>query len=200
MGSAVLMKLKKSLVILRILIAVILLFSGNDYLYSYANTFEQNDSIITIEQAITIIQSSIPDELFGGHFLNEQGDIVVNVTDLDKVCVDLIQKRIGPLKIICHEVNVPLSYLEKAHEALVPYMAELGIISLDANDVTNKLDVVLEAQSREAECFIADIIDLDFVNISVMPDNYYLKFTEGDINDNSTLEGNYFSYYGNNRS
>lgn len=116
------------------------------------------------------IEESIPDALFGGMYFSGDGDLVINLTDINNSAINEELIAQAPFKVSFCEVKHPLSELEAMKDALVPYMVEYNIAMLDANDVTNMLDVVLyECSKRNVriENLIdqISIVDPDVVNI-----------------------------------
>ncbi|MPM52721.1 hypothetical protein SDC9_99482 [bioreactor metagenome] len=139
--------------------------------------------------------SEIPDDVFGGIYLDETGNLVVNVTDVDKSNINSICKTINDQKVTYNIVDKSLSYLENVRLSLVPYMKEYNIAVLDANDVTNMIDIVLYSYNDKIEKLVAQYIDLRYVNISVLPKGMSFETTPGYANDNCPPEGNYMAKY-----
>lgn len=87
---------------------------------------------------------------FGGVYLNEAGNYVVNVTDIgetSKARYVLTQNDIN--NVTFSTVKYSLLFLENAVDLLVPYMDEYRIMMLDANDKTNLLDIFLSDYSEQ---------------------------------------------------
>lgn len=189
------MKSKKISRLFSLLLVLALLFTFGISAMATAPVSENitkslSDSIISIE-------TSIPKDIFGGIYLNNNGTIVLNVTDITRINTDTIRRYAGANKIIVNEVEYSLSFLESAHKSLVPYMQEYGIMSLDANEVTNTLDIVLIDQSTklQVEELINKSYDSKYVNITISSNDFSLEFSHGNINDDCPPEGNYIHEY-----
>ena len=90
--------------------------------------------------AIGVIGENISENSFGGLYRDDDGNLVVNVVDLDEttgVYAHLDSKTADKVKI--KKVKYSLDYLEDAADMLVPYMKKYSIITLDADDKTNQL-------------------------------------------------------------
>lgn len=110
----------------------------------------------------------IPEDAFGGIYLSEDGHIVVNLVDSAQTQAALLDSDIrSDAEIEYQTVDLPLARLEEAHEALVPYMLEYGIICLDANEVTNKLDIEVDQYREDLLDLVGQYLDLRYVNITV---------------------------------
>ena len=126
--------------------------------------------------------TEIPENIFGGMYYDENKNIVINVTEIPtKNGMKTTSKSVNGVNIRYNIVDKTLAELEAVHQALVPYMAEFGIMSLDANDVTNKIDIVLyqdHAKSiEEVEELVSQFIDLKYVTVSVLEKNLTVKPT-----------------------
>ena len=114
------------------------------------------------------LAKDIPEEAFGGMYINENGQTVVNIVRGAKFAPG--SRSVAGEKVIFAYVDLPLSALEAVHEALVPYMERFGIVVLDANDKTNQLDIALYQRSKELDDFLLNYIDLQYVNFVILPE------------------------------
>lgn len=80
---------------------------------------------------------------FGGLYYDEEGVLVVNVAG----DISGLEPRQG---MRYQEVTYPLRKLEAVKDFLADYMYEYAILVLDANEVTNQVDVCLQVYTQEA--------------------------------------------------
>lgn len=100
--------------------------------------------------AIDVIGENISKNNFGGIYLDDDGNLVVNVVDLgqtEEIYTNLDTRTADKIKF--EKVNYSLDYLEKAVDMLVPYMNKYDIITLDADDRTNQLVICITDNSEE---------------------------------------------------
>lgn len=124
---------------------------------------------------IQLIAETIPDCNFGGMYSGEDGLLIVNI--VDDIPLNLYE-FVSEQKIEFHQVEYSLSFLENLADALCPYMSEYGIVVLDANDATNKLDICLKDFSRE------NILAIETFVLSLSSSTSMLNFIDysnGDI-------------------
>ena len=140
-----------------------------------------NDStvkLVNLNEITIKIKNKIPTEFFGGLYFDSNGNIVVNVTDTTKSNIRDIIKTISDtnknVNITFNIVDKSLIELESVCEALIPFMKEYNIASLDADDVTNKIDIELYKEDSRIEDLVKQYIDLEYVNISILPENLHL--------------------------
>ena len=99
------------------------------------------------EAAITEIPRRIPDDEFGGCFL-EGEKLVVNTTCSETAAARRLEQLGETVEIEFRTVKYPLRSLEQAKDFLTPYMGQYGISALDADEVTNRVDVYLSRYSE----------------------------------------------------
>lgn len=129
-------------------------------------------------QALTEkIQNSVPPEIFGGLYFDDNQNIVVNVTDLTDDSVLQLKNEADSQYVIFRQVKYTLAFLESVRSELIPFMAEYNIATIDANEVTNKIDIELYRENKEVESLLSKYIDLEDVTITVLPDDIEFKFT-----------------------
>lgn len=114
----------------------------------------------------------IPEEVFGGQYLDENGNLVIHVTkeyyEVQGSKVDSLTSNYVSFRIVEYSIQE----LESMKEALVPYMVEYGIASLDANEMTNTVDVELYYENEDFSNLVKRIpfIDSNVLRISVLDD------------------------------
>lgn len=62
------------------------------------------------------------------------------------------------LQTLVEQGQYPLALIDEIIAGITPYMEEYGIFSLEANESTNQLDIVLEHNTGEARNAVADLI------------------------------------------
>lgn len=127
-------------------------------------------------ETIDYVCKTIPEDIFGGVYLDENQNIIVNITEENKELIECVQSRFNGEKIIFKKVELSLAYLEEVHAKLNNYMKEYNIAGIDANEVTNKIDIELYKDMPEIYDFLADFISIKHVNISVIPEGRKYSF------------------------
>lgn len=125
-------------------------------------------------EAIEVIEENISAENFGGLYLDEDGVLTVNVTDLNEAEKTRAALGRNGEKVAFSKVKYSLAYLESAVDLLVPYMNTYGILTLDADDRTNQLVISLSDGSGENLNGLLATVDAlsipsDCVKINVEP-------------------------------
>ena len=129
------------------------------------------------------VASSISPDAFGGFYRNSKGEIVMNI------CEDYKEQIMHYSSILAMEdikigiVKFSLKFLTSVKDALSPHMLKYNIAMIDANDETNKVDIVLYRTNDQLLDFVAQFIDLEYVNISVLEEGAEIRLTVGDINN-----------------
>ena len=110
------------------------------------------------EAAVTEIPRMIPADEFGGCFL-EGEKLVVNVAGSESAAERRLEPLAEDIEIEFRSVKHPLRSLEQGKDFLAQYMGEFGISALDANEVTNRVDIYLSEYSEsvfeEIEALVA---------------------------------------------
>ncbi len=153
----------------------------------------KNESVTTIEIS-KALKNEIPKDVFGGLYWDEQGNVTVNITDPNKIKELANSDVFSEYDVKYNLVSNSLSFLESVMNLLVPHMKEFNIATIDANDITNKLDIELYSSEKRTllEKFLLKVITLDCVNISLLSDNITFEFTHGSIDDGSSSNGYYY--------
>ncbi len=121
-------------------------------------------------------KKAIPQEVFGGSYYDGDGTLVINVVGSEGTLA-LETMETDTVSVRYAYVEKSLQELEAAHQALVPYMLEYDIRSLDANDVTNRLDIEVYETSEALEALIQTFIDMEYVNLILVPETDGYQFT-----------------------
>ena len=126
------------------------------------------------------LSKSIPESEFGGIYLD--GDTVhVNIVENSySKFKDAAAVQDG-VKVVYNPVKFSLEALQAATDSIFARLNEseqsYDIITADANDMTNKIDIEIRPASDEVYEIAAEYIDLEYVNVIVLPDDYRLDFT-----------------------
>ncbi|MBQ2881436.1 MAG: hypothetical protein IJE40_04145 [Clostridia bacterium] len=139
---------------------------------------------MTLNDVAAVVYNEIPVKSFGGMYIDNSGNLVVNVVDTDvipRANKASMNRSMGKINIIYKTVEKSLQELTAVQQALIPYMIEYGIAILDANDVTNLVDITLNYDHpksiEELEALVETFIDLKYVNITVLPDGTQIELT-----------------------
>lgn len=132
---------------------------------------------VAVHSEIENLQNSFSPAVLGGIlYIEDDGTIVVNLVESEfKKLSSSTEERNG-IKIIYKPVKLSLAELENVKEQLEPFMPEYKIATLDANEVTNKIDIQLYEENAEINSLVSEYIDLEHVNISVLPEGYRFEF------------------------
>lgn len=125
----------------------------------------------SLDLAVDAVSREIPANVFGGMYIDDNGQLVVNIKEGENVAVtSSALSRDVSSAIRFHTVKYSLAEIEYMKAALVPYMLDYGIAILDADDVENVLDIHLYQENDAIEALIdsIEIIDPEIVRISVL--------------------------------
>lgn len=143
-------------------------------------------------ETIDMIGKSLSIDTFGGLYIDGEGNLVVNVTDLRETSLARNALMDGDIKNVSFtKVKYSLSFLEDAVDKLVPNMEEYGIMMLDANDETNLLDIYLTDYSQSNLDQLEMLIDtlaipddcVNYVNKSGCRVEYTVKKIDSDASN-----------------
>ncbi len=157
-----------------------------------ATVAEEQVRVLTadeFDQRSERLSQGIPEKIFGGLYLDEAGNLVVNIKE--GFVIPLVDGK--PIEhgeqIRVETVKYALVELEAMKDALVPYMLEYDIATLDANEVSNTVDIEMWKDRADIYSLIEslEIIDMDIVRISVL-ENVELRFTAADAPPANTIE------------
>lgn len=147
---------------------------------SYAvNPVENPDLNRRAGDVASKLSESIPESEFGGVYLD--GDTVyVNIVESSySKFKDAAAVQDG-VKVVYNPVKFSLGALQAATDSIFARLNEseqsYDIITADANDMTNKIDIEIRPASDEVYEIAAEYIDLEHVNVTVLPDDYRLDF------------------------
>lgn len=126
------------------------------------------------------VKAEFSDKVFGGIYIDD-GKVYVNLTqDEFKKLKNTEEERDG-VKIIYRPVKFSLEALQTAADSIFDRLNssenKYDIVTADANDVTNKVDIEVRPLRDEVYEIASEYIDLAYVNITELPDDYSLEFT-----------------------
>lgn len=136
---------------------------------------EPTNEVMSAEEfreATLACTSSIPENAYGGEYIDEAGNLVIHIKDGASIPPITGVGAISREKIKIRTVEYSLAELETMKEALVPYMLDYDIASLDANEVTTTIDFELWNERDDLYSLIErmGVIDMDIVRITVLED------------------------------
>lgn len=140
----------------------------------YATKTEQNS--INRDAAIAEAEEyleNIPEEAFGGYYFDEQGQLVINIVN-NAETYGANEMTVDDFNLVrIEKVQYSLAELEAMKDVFEPYMVEYGIATLDANEVTNTIDIqVYHEEDAILELIDGmDIVDKEIVNVSILQTN-----------------------------
>ena len=132
---------------------------------------------IVINNEIEKIKNSFSSASFGGRYIENNNTIVVNLVENEFNRLSSSTEKRNGMQIIYKPVKFSLAELENFKNKLEPFMAEYKIATIDANEVTNKIDIQLYEENPEIELLVSKYIDLKYTNISILPEDYRIEFT-----------------------
>ncbi len=145
---------------------------------STAGFDEEGSAKIQRAQALAEkMKDSVPSEIFGGLYFDDDRNLVVNVTDLTDSSVLELKKDAESQYVTFRQVKYSLAFLESVRNELIPFMSEYNMATIDANEVTNKIYIELYQENKEVENLVLEYIDLENVTITVLPEDVEIRFS-----------------------
>lgn len=116
---------------------------------------------VSLDEVANQIERTIPDAIFGGIYLDEEGNLVINTTEnmTTQNGLQIANNQAIDGEMIYKEVSYSMGELESVKEALEPYMIEHHIILLDADEITNRVSVVFSERNQEDIDAIKSIVN-----------------------------------------
>lgn len=184
------MKKVKGIVCLVMILSILLSSTvyGTSTLESVKNS--ETNYVLLAQNQLDIICNEISSNHLGGIYFEDETTMVVNLIESEFNQLSSSIENKNGIKVIYKPVEFSLAELENVKDQLEPFMVEFNIATLDANDVTNKIDIQLYEENSEIYSLVSQFIDLEYVNISILPKEYKLEFT---IATSPPETGNYYS-------
>lgn len=162
-----------------IVLAVVLIFSISYAAYALKPATNIDLSRRASDAASRICES-IPENEFGGIY-HDGGTVYVNIVENSYSKYKGTAAEQNGVKVVYNPVKFSLQELQAATDSIFSRLNEsehhYDIIKADANDVTNMIDIEIRPASDEVYEIAAEYIDLEYVNVTVLPDDYILEFT-----------------------
>lgn len=123
------------------------------------------------------IKKAVPEESYAGVYVDDDGELVLNVKTGASAAVIVRNMERQDTKV--HYVKYSLSELEEMRDALIPYMKAYNIVSLDANEKMNTVDIELSCENSAIYDLLESIsiIDTDIIRVTVIEEDVELLFT-----------------------
>ncbi len=144
--------------------------------------FAIHASSVVVEDIVELqtVINMIPSDQYGGAFIDKTGQTIINVkhgTDVSKISKIRLSGTMSSVQF--NYVKYSLSELEAMKMALEPYMVAYNIASLDANEVSNTIDVELYTENDALLLLLADlaIVDQNIVNITTLNPDTVIQAT-----------------------
>lgn len=127
--------------------------------------------------AATIV-ALVPPENFAGVYLDDGGQLVVRMKAGSTFDLAAALGEEAFALVDVQETSYALWELEAMKSALEPYMLEYGIATLDANEVTNTVDVELWPESQGVDALLSELpaIDPNAVRVRVLDEGASFQF------------------------
>lgn len=134
------------------------------------------------EDAVTYYLSQSEQDNFGGIYYDDDGILVVNTVGTTPRAALYSQKN-QEIGVRYQTVTYSLCDLETVKDFLAEYMDEYSILALDANEVTNQVDVCLKSYTKDTIAQIENLVrhqypDMDCLHFEDYSD-YTISFTVG---------------------
>lgn len=123
---------------------------------------------IQLSRSAAQLSAEIPRNHFGGSYIKDK-TIYINVVEEYHHQYEKTKIAQNGVEVVYQPVELSLGYLERKMEKLIPYMAQYKICTIDADDVTNTLDLEVIEDTEELRRLVASFIDLKYVRIKVVP-------------------------------
>lgn len=186
------MKFKKMIVLLLALV-LIPVFGTSVFAAGFSRVY--NDNSVT-DDIVSTIKAVVPENSFGGLYYNEKGELIL------KIKGDASSNLISTMSSIQTEVKVEsarysLTELETMKALIEPYMIDYGIVTVDANEVSNSIDIELYSNHEDVEQLLNSLagIDLDIVNVNVLDKDTRVEFTYAH-QPATTIPSEYVEFFG----
>ncbi len=135
---------------------------------------ENKDKILnTIIEDIT---SSIPSNVFGGIYLDDKQNIIVNITD-ESIVSSINSISYENYNIVYKIVKYPLCELEYIVSLISNEMKNYSISSLYVDIVENKINIVLRSENEDIYSLTDSLIERQDINFTILPENTLLQPT-----------------------
>lgn len=160
---------------------------------------EAKNEVLTENEFAEMLAAEMPSKEFGG--LYYEGDtLVVNVVAAQKsesLSSRFNEKAPGAVNVEYRTVTYSLSELERIKNFLTEYMSDYSIMMLDANEITNQVDISLKDYSDDNIKSIKAAVlgcggKTDYLNF-IDSSNIEIRSTVGDKTDDNAPP---FSLYG----
>lgn len=160
---------------------------------------ETKNEVFTENEFAEMLAAEMPSNEFGGLYY-EGGTLVVNVVASQRTSSprpQLAQKTPKDVDVEYRTVTYSLSELERTKDFLTVYMTDYNIMMLDANEITNQVDISLKDYSDDnVESIKAAVLrcggKTDYLNF-IDDSNTVIRSTVGYKTDNNASP---FSLYG----
>lgn len=152
-----------------IFLCMLLVFVTSSSVFAFTTTNQQSTRDQMLQTATKLVEN-IPTEGFGGQYFDESGHLVINVKkEFSETVNTQLQKKVSE-HVKVRIVKYSLAELEEMKKAIIPYMTEYGIATLDANEVTQTIDIELYADNLQLYELIKSlsIVDPEIVNVVVL--------------------------------
>ncbi len=166
-----------------VVLALILLMTQTAFAASPIAT----DTVHNDSDSITELIKSIPQEVFGGIYYNEDGNLVLRLKDTGVMPASVLNESIYSQTIVEY-THYSLTELEAMKDSIEPYMLEYGIISLDANEANGTVDIQLSRDNDDIIDLLAEHCDIDPDVLRVTVSDSSLDFTVASVPADSVPE------------
>lgn len=151
--------------------------TGNESVTASGFDKEESEKIQRAQVLAEKIKNTLPSEIFGGLYFDDDQNLVANVTDLNDDSVLKLKNDSDSQDVTFRQVKYSLAFLESVRSELIPFMAEYNIATIDANEVTNKIDIELYQENKEIENLVSEYIDFEDVTVTVLPEDVEIRFS-----------------------
>lgn len=187
------MKLTK---MIALFLAIVLIPAFGTHAFAVEFAEARNNGLAVDEDIVEVIQENIPEDVFGGLYYNESGELVLKIKEETggKTAATL---GISQAEVKVEKVKYSLSELEAMKAVIEPYMISYGIVTLDANEVNNSIDIELNSVHSDIQGLLSSLkgIDLDIVNVSVLDEGDHIEYTLSD-QPATTVPNEYIEFFG----
>lgn len=125
--------------------------------------FAADENIGTVQDCDNMVSemiASVPPEVFGGIYYNENGDLVLRIKDTGVMEASVLAEA-EILQIAVEYTKYSLSELEAMKDSIEPYMVEYGILSIDANEAKGTIDVEISEENDKLSDILSECCDID---------------------------------------
>lgn len=167
-----------SLIVSFIFLLPIFTFTADSVALGYEAV--QTNKLLLASNAADEICNALSENIFGGTYI-ENGKVYINIVENAFENFSNSYTARNTANIIYKPVKFSLAELQNITDCIFDRLqnspVNYDVIIADANDVTNMVDIEIRPLNDEIYEIAAEYIDLEYVNVTLLPNDFELSFT-----------------------